>query len=278
MDVIYTISNLIELRNQISSKIGLVPTMGAIHSGHKSLIDQSVADNEYTVSTIFVNPKQFGKNEDFNHYPRSLEQDLNFLEDNLVDCVFIPESTEMYKDSATTIVSVGEIGNILEGAQRPGHFDGVALVVTKLLNLVRPTTLYLGQKDYQQTQVIKSVINDLNLHVHLKICPTVRESDGLAISSRNVYLETNQRKSAGGIYSLLELAKLQKQQFHWKEVSELEKELIDKLLNIKHITQVNYLQFVNPYSLQPAETLFDPAVLLLSVNMGSVRLIDNIMC
>jgi pantoate--beta-alanine ligase len=278
MDVIYNISNLIKLRNQISSKIGLVPTMGSIHSGHKSLITQSVADNEYTVSTIFVNPKQFGKNEDFNQYPRSLEQDLNFLEDNLVDCVFIPETTEMYKDSATTMVSVGQIGNILEGVQRPGHFDGVALVVTKLLNLVRPTTLYLGQKDYQQTQVIKNIIEDLNLQVHLKICPTVREADGLAISSRNVYLETNQRKSASGIYSLLELAKLQKQQFHWKEVSELEKELTDKLLNIKDITQVNYLQFVDPHSLQPAETLLGPAVLLLSVNMGSVRLIDNIIC
>jgi len=197
MRVIETISDLkaiIRTQKNLGRVIGLVPTMGYLHEGHLSLVNMSRQNNDYTVMSIFVNPTQFGPNEDFDRYPRDLERDLKLAEAAGVDVVFAPSVKEMYPDGYKTYVNVEGITEVLCGKSRPGHFRGVTTIVTKLFNIVEPHRAYFGQKDAQQVAVIKKMVKDLNMNVEIITCPIVREEDGLAMSSRNVYLSPEERK------------------------------------------------------------------------------------
>ncbi len=189
--------------SQAGKPLGLVPTMGALHEGHLSLVRRARSENETAAATIFVNPTQFGPGEDLAAYPRDLPRDLELLEAEGVDLVFTPTPESLYPAGFATWVDVGEIGEKLEGAIRPGHFRGVATVVCKLLSIVRPDRAYFGQKDGQQAAVIKQLTRDLNLGPEIIVCPTVRESDGLAMSSRNAYLTPEQRQAAPVVYRAL---------------------------------------------------------------------------
>src|SRR5579884_2673785 len=184
--------------------IGLVPTMGALHRGHTSLFDLARAETGFVVATIFVNPTQFGPHEDFSRYPRPLEHDLALCEKAGVDLVFRPEPAGMYPPGFRTFVEVAGLQDVLEGASRPGHFRGVATVVLKLFNIVQPDVAYFGQKDAQQVRVLEQMVRDLNLPLRLEVCPTVREPDGLALSSRNQYLDPTQRQHATVLYRSLD--------------------------------------------------------------------------
>src|SRR5438132_10370966 len=183
--------------------IGLVPTMGALHAGHRSLIERADAENDLVVVSIFVNPLQFGPGEDLAHYPRPVANDLEMLRGMDVEAVYMPGVEDMYPESASTRVVVGSVSELLEGASRPGHFEGVATVVTKLLWAVDPDRAYFGQKDAQQVAVVKRLAADLDLGAEIKVVPTVREADGLALSSRNSYLDTSERKAAISISAAL---------------------------------------------------------------------------
>ena len=196
MQVLTTIAEFSQWRASATPPVGFVPTMGYLHEGHLSLVRRARSENSSVVVSIFVNPTQFGPNEDFQRYPRDLNRDLGLLETEQVDAVFTPEVDEMYPAGATTIVDVGALSNILEGASRPGHFRGVATVVCKLFHLVQPHRAYFGEKDYQQLQVIQRMVHDLRMPVKVIGCPTIREPDGLAMSSRNVYLSPAERHAA----------------------------------------------------------------------------------
>ena len=184
--------------------VGFVPTMGALHDGHLSLIRQAARDTDVVVVSLFVNPLQFGPQEDYERYPRDLKRDLNLSKAGGADIVFAPDVSQIYPPGFSAFVDVGELGGRLEGAVRPGHFRGVATVVTKLFHLVQPSVAYVGQKDYQQTVVIRQVVKDLNLPVEIRMMPTVREPDGLAMSSRNAYLKPEERRQAVVISSALQ--------------------------------------------------------------------------
>src|SRR4030067_3130038 len=186
--------------------IGFVPTMGALHEGHLSLMRRAKQENDITTVSIFVNPIQFGPSEDIERYPRDREGDLEKLQKEKTDVTFMPEISSMYPEGFLTHIEVNEISGRLCGAFRPNHFRGVATVVTKLLNIVKPTRVYFGQKDFQQSGIIKQLVRDLNMGVDVVVCPTVREQDGLAMSSRNAYLSEEQRKSATVIYECLKEA------------------------------------------------------------------------
>ena len=186
--------------------IGLVPTMGYLHDGHLSLVRAARQECDVVVMSIFVNPLQFGENEDFDRYPRDLKRDRDLAEQHQVDYLFVPEAKEMYPEPPRTSISV-TLGDVMCGRYRPGHFDGVALVVTKLFNIIQPDFAYFGQKDAQQLAVIEQMVNDLNIPVTIRPCPTVREPDGLAMSSRNVYLSTEERKQAIQLYKSLQAAR-----------------------------------------------------------------------
>ena len=196
MQIVESVSELIETQKLLTRPLGLIPTMGALHKGHLSLVEQSLQDNNTTVVSIFINPSQFGENEDLDKYPRALEADLALIEDAGVDIVFIPNQTDIYPDNFQTWVYVEEKSSILEGASRPWHFRGVATIVAKLFNLTRPDRAYFGQKDAQQLNVIKTLNMDLNMGVEIIGLPTVREKDGLAMSSRNSYLNDSERNIA----------------------------------------------------------------------------------
>ncbi len=198
MDVIDSIEGLRKARKAIIGSVGLVPTMGALHAGHIALVRQAKSENDNVIVTIFVNPTQFAQNEDLSKYPRDIPRDLDMLRQVGVDLVFTPTADQIYPAGFQTWIEVERVAQGLEGARRPGHFRGVATVVAKLFNLTRPDCAYFGQKDAQQAAVIKQMVRDLNFPMRIRICPTVREADGLAMSSRNVYLSEQQRRSASG--------------------------------------------------------------------------------
>ena len=206
MRVLHTISEMRSARAALGG-LGLVPTMGYLHDGHLSLVARAKAECPAVAATIFVNPTQFGPNEDLARYPRDLPRDLRLLEAAGVDLVFAPEAAEIYPPGFDTQIVIGGVAEVLEGAVRPGHFAGVATVVAKLLNIVQPTRAYFGQKDAQQSVVIRRLVRDLNLPVEVIVAPTVREADGLALSSRNSYLTPEQRAAAPVIYRALTVAR-----------------------------------------------------------------------
>jgi pantoate--beta-alanine ligase len=256
--------------------VGLVPTMGALHAGHLSLIRAARAETNFVVVSIFVNPTQFGPHEDFTRYPRPLEKDLDLCRAEGVDVVFIPEVAEMYPPDAVTFVEVTKLQDGLCGASRPGHFRGVATVVLKLFNIVEPDFAYFGQKDAQQARIIEQMVRDLNVPrpVAVSICPIVRESDGLALSSRNVYLTAEQRCQAVVLQQALQEAR---QRIAAGECSAdvIRAGLIGRVATAPE-ARLDYAAVVDARTLQPARELRGPLLLALAVKFGSTRLIDNL--
>jgi len=255
-------------------EIGFVPTMGYLHEGHLSLVRRARRENSVVVVSVFVNPTQFGPNEDFERYPRDLQRDAELLRKEGVDFLFAPEAKEMYPKGFSTFVEVEGLSKGLCGASRPGHFRGVATVVTKLLNIVRPTRAYFGKKDFQQLQVIRRLVEDLNLDCQVVGCPIVREEDGLAMSSRNVYLNEKERESALSLYRGLKLAK---ELFERGERSaERIKEEVRKFIEgFPEVTKVDYVEIVDSQTLKPVKEIKEGDTIALAVFVGKTRLIDN---
>jgi len=265
---------MLSLKKQ-GKKIGFVPTMGYLHEGHLSLIRCSKKENDITVVSIFVNPIQFGANEDFGRYPRDFERDKSLCEKENVDYIFYPSYEEMYPDGFQTYVEVAELSKGLCGDFRPGHFKGVATVVAKLFNIVCPDNAYFGKKDFQQLKVIQRMVKDLNFPVNVVGCPVVREPDGLAMSSRNKYLSDEERKSALYISKAL---------FEAKRMFEdgitdpnLIKERVRQIISqAKHLKEIQYVEIVDSNTLKPVDKVKKSDVLAVAVYIGNTRLIDNI--
>ncbi|SHF49863.1 pantoate--beta-alanine ligase [Desulforamulus putei] len=253
--------------------VGLVPTMGYLHQGHLSLMHEAKRRCDVVVVSIFVNPTQFGPNEDYQTYPRDLQRDAGLAAEAGVDAVFAPEVAEMYPPGFSTFVDVAGVSEPLCGASRPGHFRGVATVVTKLFNIVRPDMAFFGQKDFQQVLVIKRLVEDLNMDVRIVDLPIVREADGLALSSRNVYLSEEERKAALVLSRSLSLAR------QWvaegeKDIARL-KELVVREIRSEPLADIDYVEILSIPHLKQMDVLQDKALLALAVRFGKTRLIDN---
>lgn len=277
MKLVNKISDLkiiIKSNKSMGKTIGFVPTMGYLHEGHLSLARRSVQENDFTVMSIFVNPTQFGPNEDFERYPRDLERDLAMAESVGVDVVFAPSVEEMYPDGYKTYVNVEDITGVLCGRSRPGHFRGVTTVVNKLFNIVEPDKAYFGQKDAQQVVVVKKMVRDLNMNLEVVACPIVREPDGLAMSSRNTYLSSEERKAALILSkSLFEAEELIKQgERSGKKIAEY----IEGRIKTEKLAEIDYVEVVSADSLEKLEELKGNVLIALVVKFGKTRLIDNV--
>jgi pantoate--beta-alanine ligase len=258
-------------------RIAFVPTMGALHEGHATLMRLARKDAGALVASIFVNPTQFGKGEDFEKYPRMLDRDLRLARDAGVDVVFAPAASSMYPASYASYVDVERVTEVLEGASRPGHFRGVATIVTKLLNIIKPHVVYFGQKDAQQTAVIRRMMTDLNIDCELSVVPTVREQDGLAMSSRNAYLTPEQRKQAPVLYCALQLGE-QRILTGKAEAAQVKSEM-RALITAGSAGEIDYVSIADAETLQEVEGAVKgkPVLLSLAVRFGTTRLIDNIL-
>ncbi len=275
------IKKIKEMKSYIKEKkregkiIGFVPTMGYLHPGHLSLIKKAKEDCEVVVVSIFVNPTQFGRGEDYEHYPRNLERDKKLCQEEGVDVIFAPEVKEMYPQGYSTFVEVeGMFSSILEGASRPGHFRGVTTVLTKLFHIISPDYSYFGEKDYQQALVVKKMVKDLSLNTQIFVLPTVREEDGLAVSSRNFYLNKEERKEAAILHKSLISAKeeVRKGERDPRYLISFMKNLIEK----EPLAEIDYIAVVNPETLEEVKKINKKVLLILAVNIGKTRLIDNI--
>ncbi len=253
--------------------VGLVPTMGYLHEGHKALIKSSKLQNDVTVVSVYVNPTQFGPGEDYDRYPRDLDRDMAVCEEMGVDVVFAPTDEEMYPGGFNTQVHVRGIGDVLEGKFRPGHFTGVATVVLKLLNAVQPDRAYFGEKDYQQLKLVESMVRDLLLPVEIVPVETVREPDGLACSSRNVYLSPEERESALSIYRSFLLAQEMINQGE-RRSDFIKKEMERFILSHPHVKKIDYVEITDP-DLNPKEIVEPGDRILVALWVGNTRLIDN---
>jgi pantoate--beta-alanine ligase len=273
MKVIETIADMRKARQKLTEPVGFVPTMGYLHEGHITLVKRAKEENESVIVSIFVNPTQFGPKEDFKNYPRDTKRDLAMLKP-LTDIVFMPSDTEMYPENYDTWVTPGEIAERLEGAVRPGHFRGVDTVVAKLFNIVQPTKAYFGQKDAQQLAIIKRMVDDLNMPLEVVACPTVREADGLAMSSRNVYLNRQQRKAASVLYKSLTLAKEMWGQGE-KEAGTIRRRITESIEE-EPLGVIDYISVAYPETLKEMHHIKPPALVSLAVRVGKTRLIDNI--
>jgi len=274
MKVIETIAGIKELRSTLKGTVGFVPTMGYLHQGHISLVKQAKSENDFSAVSIFVNPTQFGPNEDFKTYPRDMKRDLEILEP-YTDIVFAPSTKEMYPEKYDTWVEVKGITDVLEGAIRPGHFKGVTTVVNKLFNIVLPTKAYFGQKDAQQVAVIKKMVKDLNMPLEIVVCPTIREPDGLAMSSRNTYLNPEQRKGAPVLYKALQKAKVMVTDEGEKSVAEIRLAMTD-LIKKEPLANIEYISFADNETLKEVHQVKQPTLISMAVKFGKTRLIDNI--
>ena len=254
--------------------VGLVPTMGALHRGHLSLIERARRDCSPVIASVFVNPKQFGPNEDFAKYPRAFESDSEKLECAGVDALFAPEPSEIYPDGFSTYVNVDGLSEELEGRSRPGHFRGVTTVVMKLLQIVQPNFAYFGRKDAQQSRLITQMARDLNLDTEIVVCPPVRESDGLALSSRNIYLNADERKAATVLYRALDAAR-SALAAGVRDGLQLQTSLRRKL-DSERLARVDYAEVVDAESFEPVVRVSKPTYILLAVFIGKTRLIDNL--
>lgn len=263
-----------EQLRKAGKKVGVVPTMGFLHEGHLSLIRKAKEISDVVVTTIFVNPTQFGVDEDFPSYPRDLNRDQSLAAKAGADIVFFPDTREMYPDGFKTYVHVDEVSSILEGKFRPNHFRGVTTVVTKLFNLTKPHIAFFGQKDAQQAFIVKKMAADLNMDVEIHVEPIVREADGLAISSRNIYLNSTERKNAATLYQSLKHAEALILGGE-RSIKTLRVE-IEKIIHEGKPTQIDYVAFVDPNSFTEIDTVVTPMVLVLvAVRFGPTRLIDN---
>lgn len=275
MEIVETIEGMKALRRETSGPVGFVPTMGYLHTGHISLVRQARTDNSLLVVSIFVNPIQFGPNEDFADYPRDKERDLALLKQENTDVVFIPSNAEMYPHSFSSWVEVEKITGRLEGNQRPGHFRGVTTVVAKLFNIVEPTRAYFGQKDAQQALTIKKMVADLNINIEIIVLPTLREKDGLAMSSRNVYLNPHERQAATVLFRALTLA--QKLRDNGEKNAKLMRQEMVALINKEPLARIDYVSIADTETLDELNEIDRPALASLAVRIGKTRLIDNIL-
>ncbi|GKX54908.1 pantothenate synthetase [Leminorella grimontii] len=277
--MINVITSIPELRERVKSwkqegkSVGLVPTMGFLHEGHQSLMHRAKAENDKVVVSIFVNPMQFGPKEDLASYPRDFERDSQRCAEEGVDVIFHPEATEMYSKNFSSYVDMTGLTEELCGKSRPGHFRGVCTVVSKLFNIVQPNRAYFGEKDAQQLAVIRRMVRDLNIDVSVVGCPIVREADGLAKSSRNSYLDFEQRRAAVCLYRAIQLA--QKLVFDGeRDGLALASRLKDEIKR-EPLAKVDYISLVDADSLRPVERIEDRTLCALAVYIGSTRLIDN---
>ena len=254
--------------------LGFVPTMGALHEGHTSLLVRAKKECSPLIASIFVNPKQFGPNEDFAKYPRAFESDSEKLKQAGVDVLFAPEAAELYPKDFSTYVQVEGFSERLEGRSRPGHFHGVATVVMKLLQIVQPHRAYFGRKDAQQARLITQMARDLNLDSEIVVCPIVREPDGLALSSRNVYLNPDERQAATVLYRALEAAKDELAR-GVRDALQL-KDVVQRTLSKETLANVDYAEIVDAQSFEPVVRMNKACYVLLAVFFGKTRLIDNL--
>jgi pantoate--beta-alanine ligase len=273
MRVIKTIAEMRQARKESKKTLGFVPTMGYLHEGHLSLVRQAKTENKVVAVSIFVNPTQFGPKDDFKSYPRDTKRDLRMLEP-FTDFVFMPSDDEMYPADYDTWVEVKGITDVLEGAARPGHFRGVSTVVAKLFNIIEPSKAYFGQKDAQQIAVIRKMVNDLDMNLKVITCPTIRESDGLAMSSRNTYLSPEQRRGAPVLYKALLLAKERVASGEW-DASAIRKEMT-QLIQKEPLADIEYISIADNETLKEIHRVKCPALVSLVVRLGRTRLIDNI--
>lgn len=276
MKLIKEISQMKDYRKKIKAPqvVGFIPTMGAFHEGHLSLIRKARQQCDKVVVSVFVNPIQFGKGDDYQCYPRNLSEDIILSEKEGVDVVFAPSLEEMYPQDYSTFVQVGgSLSSTLEGASRSGHFKGVATVLVKLFNIVKPDFSYFGEKDYQQVLVVKKVVEELNLDTQIIVLPTIRERDGVALSSRNSYLDKEERKAAAILYEALEKAKLWIEEGERNPFSIVSK--IKDLIKKEPLARTDYVAVVNPGTLEKVEDIKGEVLITLAVRIGSTRLIDN---
>jgi pantoate--beta-alanine ligase len=260
-------------KNYAGKSVGFVPTMGALHAGHLSLVKEARKHNDIVVVSIFVNPAQFGPREDFSAYPRMLNKDQVLLDRENVDYIFAPETSEMYPEGFSTSIHVANLTDYLCGYYRPGHFDGVALVVNKLLNIVKPTRAYFGQKDAQQFRVLKRMIGDLNMNVEMIEMPIVREPDGLALSSRNMYLSSEERKVAPVLHQAIKYAVDQIKSGR-RDAYKIKREAVNKL-RVNPEIKVQYFEIVDEGKLIPISKITSKVIVAAAIYLGKTRLIDN---
>jgi pantoate--beta-alanine ligase len=273
MKVFYEIAEVRSWRHKLSGSVGFVPTMGYLHDGHIELVRRARAENKEVAVSIFVNPTQFGPREDFAAYPRDPERDLSLLKEEKVDMVFMPDAEEIYPPQSSTWVEVGNITERLEGAFRPGHFRGVSTVVAKLFGIVEPTRAYFGQKDAQQLVVIRRMVADLNMNIEVIAVPTVREFDGLAMSSRNVYLDPEERESAVVLFRALSRALAFRK--NGEKSAELLRKEMTSLIESEPKANIDYVSIADPETLEELEQIEDQALVSMAVRIGKTRLIDS---
>ena len=275
MQVVTTLEELWKARKSLPEPVGFVPTMGYLHEGHLSLVRCARRDNASVAASIFVNPTQFGPNEDLENYPRDLARDLALLEAEGVDLVWTPTPEVMYPPGFQTWVEVTEITQLLEGARRPGHFRGVTTVVAKLFNGVQPQRAYFGQKDAQQARVIQQMVRDLNYPIEIVVCPIAREPDGLAMSSRNTYLNPEQRKAATVLSRALNAAKAAFQQGE-RDADRL-RQIMEDTIHAEPLARLQYVSCADPDTLEELHGEVEKALLSMAVYVGKTRLIDNML-
>lgn len=274
MEVLETITAVRAARGRFPS-IGLVPTMGYLHAGHISLVERAKAECGAVAVSIFVNPTQFGANEDLGRYPRDLPRDLAQLEAAGTDLVFTPQPAEIYPDGFQTRIEPGPVAEPLEGAVRPGHFSGVATVVAKLFNIVQPTRAYFGQKDAQQCAVVRRMVRDLDMPLEVVVAPTVREADGLAMSSRNAYLSAEEREEATLLYRALASGQILFEEGE-RNAEILRTAIRERIAMNPHFT-IDYVSVADAETLAELEAVDRDAVVSLAARLGATRLIDNIL-
>ena len=271
---VITLPDLRTARLPFSGIVGLVPTMGYLHEGHLSLVRRAREECEHVVVSIFVNPTQFGPEEDLAKYPRDLERDVKLMEPFSPDLIWIPTAEIMYPQGYQTWVEVEAVSDPLEGAMRPGHFKGVTTIVAKLFNAVQPHKAYFGQKDAQQVTVIRQMTQDLNFPIEIVVCPIVREPDGLAMSSRNVYLDPQQRKAATVLFRALSAAK--DVYDRGERDAGMLRQIMTEVLATEALVQVQYVSCADYDTLEELESIKGKALLSMAVFLGKTRLIDNL--
>ncbi len=275
MHIAKTVEEMKKLRNEIpvNKKVGFVPTMGYLHEGHLSLLRKAREENDIVILSIFVNPIQFGPNEDLDRYPRDFERDEKLAKEVGTDIIFYPTPEQMYPENYSSYVITEGLDRHLCGAKRPGHFKGVMTVVLKLFNITKPHNTYFGQKDIQQARIIEQMIKDFNLDINFHICPIIREEDGLAMSSRNVYLSHEERKQAIALFKGIkrgeELFKNGE-----RDAKTIKKE-VEKVVKSFNLAKIDYVEIVDYTTMSPVEKLGKKSVLALAVYFGKTRLIDN---
>ena len=276
MKIIRTIESYRELYSTLKNPIGLVPTLGGIHEGHLSLVDTAKLECATVVSWLFLNPKQFALDEDLDIYPAEEKQDITLLDQRGVDILVIPKTTDIYPDDFDTVVRLEKITKSLEGSRRPGHFDGVTTIVSKMFNIIQPNKAYFGEKDAQQLRVVQKMVKDLNFSIEVIPCPTVRDNDGLALSSRNKYLSTAERHDAVLLYQGLYKAKISFE--NGERNSDIIRSIVIQEIEKSSLISIDYISVSDHLSLiEITGKIGTPVLLSLAVNVGTTHLIDNML-